>query len=827
MEALRGTPSGGICVLAAYQGYGRRTVLRQAIGDDAVVVRLPRRTLQPDEWYRRLAEACAVPVEDVTGLGSALSVLRRPWLVLLGLDPAVHGVVVDDLRALDPDEQGEHRLAITAEQDLRGLLGRQRLDGHLVELDQSALSMTDDEAAALLELRAPSMPDDVRRELLELSDGWAAALVMAADAHESGAVSDPPAWLRSHGAERLLGPWLEALAPVAHEMLLDTAILEQLNPELVEAVAAPGVGGLLWSLAVPRGFVRLATVGLDDRGPWFERHPLLTGTLRLASGARPGEQERHRRAADWFRVRGILGAELEHRLAAGDADTAADRFRSNEDEILGTGLAPVALRWYQALPAGREAAEHLLREAWALAMSGRIAESRAKVHRMRLALRSTQPVESPHPQMRDLEAEADVLDAWLAEQEGDVVRQAGYVVEARRRFGDAWSANSHQLAALLQARAAMFLGDLDGATELLVSLRDLPFATAQIGEGRRAEIEAELAWIRGHVLEARSWAARHDRWLQGEEPRVGPTARGPSVVGALCLAEAGDPGGALVRLRDSARLVEQAGNVTDRVVLVLARGRILGDQLRLAEALSAVAEARSLVEQNSPLGGLGAAVTSTEVRLRLAAGDVVRAERLIKRMGPGRDRQLAQARLALQKGTTRAGVLVREIDPVTPRERVTHGVLMAWAALESSPQRCEQHLVAAADVAGNHGMTTALVDVPQPLLEAARRAASHYVHDALIASVRVAERARESLGEKQGAAPADVPDVPLTRGDLQMLALLPTRATYGRIADELGISVNTVKTRLRRLYAKLGAEDRDDAVARARRLGVIGGRERS
>ncbi len=41
------------------------------------------------------------------------------------------------------------------------------------------------------------------------------------------------------------------------------------------------------------------------------------------------------------------------------------------------------------------------------------------------------------------------------------------------------------------------------------------------------------------------------------------------------------------------------------------------------------------------------------------------------------------------------------------------------------------------------------------------------------------------------------------------------------IADSLGISVNTVKTRLRRLYAKLRVANRDEAIARARERGLL------
>nr|MDJ0952337.1 LuxR C-terminal-related transcriptional regulator [Acidimicrobiia bacterium] len=53
---------------------------------------------------------------------------------------------------------------------------------------------------------------------------------------------------------------------------------------------------------------------------------------------------------------------------------------------------------------------------------------------------------------------------------------------------------------------------------------------------------------------------------------------------------------------------------------------------------------------------------------------------------------------------------------------------------------------------------------------------------------------------------------PLTDRELAVLRLLPTRMTNQRIADELFISINTVKTHLKAIYRKLDAENRNGAV---------------
>ena len=54
-----------------------------------------------------------------------------------------------------------------------------------------------------------------------------------------------------------------------------------------------------------------------------------------------------------------------------------------------------------------------------------------------------------------------------------------------------------------------------------------------------------------------------------------------------------------------------------------------------------------------------------------------------------------------------------------------------------------------------------------------------------------------------------------------MLRYLPTNLSAPEIASELCVSLNTVKTHMRNLYAKLGTHRRADAVLRGRNLGLL------
>jgi len=61
----------------------------------------------------------------------------------------------------------------------------------------------------------------------------------------------------------------------------------------------------------------------------------------------------------------------------------------------------------------------------------------------------------------------------------------------------------------------------------------------------------------------------------------------------------------------------------------------------------------------------------------------------------------------------------------------------------------------------------------------------------------------------------------LTQAERRVLRYLPTHLTAREIADELYVSLNTVRTHIRHIYAKLGANRRGDAVDAARAVGLL------
>jgi LuxR family maltose regulon positive regulatory protein len=91
-------------------------------------------------------------------------------------------------------------------------------------------------------------------------------------------------------------------------------------------------------------------------------------------------------------------------------------------------------------------------------------------------------------------------------------------------------------------------------------------------------------------------------------------------------------------------------------------------------------------------------------------------------------------------------------------------------------------------------------------------------HGALLADIVDLLRGGSApSSDRQGLPPAEE----LSPSELRVMRYLPTNLTRPEIARELYISINTVNTHIRNIYAKLGARDRSSAVQRARELRLL------
>jgi LuxR family maltose regulon positive regulatory protein len=349
IERLARRDSPSIVSVVAPAGYGKTTLLTQWAecdgrsfvwvsvdehdNDAKVLLTYVAAALDAVEPVgERLFEALASPVSSVPGsivprLGSAFSSMTSP--VVLVLDD-VHLLNDVECRAAisvlaDHVPAGSCLvLAGRAEPPLR--VARLRAEGRILQIGLADLSLTREQAAALLSAAGVRAGDDEVAELHRRTEGWPAALYLAALYLREGG-SLPCAAVAFGGDDRFVSEYVESefLSRISlgqRTFLTRAAVLERLSGPLCDAVLdLPGSAATLAELA--RSNVLL--VPLDRRGHWYRYHHLFRDMLRA-------ELERsepdvipvlRRRAADWCLRHGMREEALDYAMAAEDVQMAA------------------------------------------------------------------------------------------------------------------------------------------------------------------------------------------------------------------------------------------------------------------------------------------------------------------------------------------------------------------------------------------------------------------------------------------------------------------------------------------------------------------------
>jgi LuxR family maltose regulon positive regulatory protein len=258
-----------------------------------------------------------------------------------------------------------------------------------------------------------------------------------------------------------------------------------------------------------------------------------------------------------------------------------------------------------------------------------------------------------------------------------------------------------------------------------------------------------------------------------------------------------------------------------RGLLELARGRHVEAQIAFRTALQLGGH---LVMPHWLTSRLQAQLLLAMVR----AGETEQAERALDevnedvRGAPEMRVALAALRLAQNRPDTAVAVLGPLLDsrmPMAHRHWDIQALLVEATAREAlaDPTGVSMALERALDLAEPDGLVLAFFLFPAPeLLDRHRR--SDTAHASLTSEI---------LAMLSGTAPTsghgDVEPLiePLTDTEIRVLRYLPTNLRAPEIAAELFVSINTVRTHLRHLYAKLGVNGRTDAVERARQLGLL------
>ena len=829
----------------------------------------------PDRFWRNLAAALARAGITVPGPSGAEGPALLIASALAGQQPPAV-LVLDDLHLVRAPEltAGLGYLLRHAKPGLRVVVGtridqpfplhRYLLSGDLTEMRASQLAFTGPETRLLLERHVVADYKESLIPLVKRMEGWATGLRFAAIAL-SGDVGTRSVGLDD--VDQLINGYLISEAfdtqpRATQDLLLRTSIPERIAPDLARVLTDTDHGpGCLSELVRANLFIQ------PEDGGWYRYHPLFRDALRARLTDENPDllDELLRRTARWHRARGQLAAAVRYAASAGDGELAAQIL---VDELAVSRLLdpdrgqPLAAA-LAALPyPGTSALPYQCAAAAAIAIARQDYKSAAAwLGRADEALRRL-----PAGEQLTSRLTAEALRLSLARRDGDLRAFADAAAEQAALLASlpADAVSGRQELALralsCSGEAALWRGRFDEAIRLLAE------AAAMTGAGCAAERAGSVGLLalaealRGRLERAAESAAKAAAAKADDGDGDGSAEPTPNVPADLALAWVHLERNELGRVRSALKRAEaglrgrqdRAAAATASLVAAwqyLAEGRWdgavgllastregwsppawLDRRLRLAQARAeamvgntqAALDAVDAVDAVDAADGPGAAPeldTATARAYALAAaGDLEAARRELRHVlsvtaaDPARepdrgllDAILLDARIHYADGDRQAG-----------RASLARALRIARGEDVRLPFELEHSwlfpvLRSDAELARGYRALTQGAQMTQTAQAAQAALATQ-------ADLAAGSRALRMLSSAM-AEPAMVE--PLTEREQEVLRRVAQLLSTAEIAEELYISVNTVKTHLKSVHRKLAVTHRREAVRRARELNLL------
>ncbi|MCU1642783.1 MAG: hypothetical protein JWN03_3058 [Nocardia sp.] len=693
------------------------------------------------------------------------------------------------------------------------------LAGQLTRMPAGLLAMSHEQVAQVCRQHLPSLTVDEVRTVANLTRGWP-ALVRISAIHLAGHGRNRAAALTALArpsqavSDFLVRELIETLSPELRLFLTYTSIPDSFTEQLADELAGGGAAHRMYELD-RINFPLTHELRGDEL--WFSYHPMLRSYLRTEANRLGIETLRdlHVRTAAWLRHADQPLAALPH-LLAGPGETHLQRF------LIDAALELVL----EGRGCGLFAALHSLRPdladdpyIWLLcAMNALLYGDAAdalpilEVARMRQARRvSFVPA-----------SWIELLTVATAAGAAVMAGRAVCGIAMREPLQTTGNADIDCYATNQLAMAAFVRGDITRGAELLHSA----LAVAEHSGRARLAVQAvtRLATAAGLAGGITAMRERADRALAIAAEHAVPDnpdttlSLTMSALAAYLQGEWPDPAqvdaALTVHSRQDGSSVPAAGWHAHVV------GQLLTFERAADKSAAADALRHSMLElldkQAVPMMSSGLVPPVVWALLRVHEPHTARllVERARRTLGDTADIMIARAALthaANSPAATRALVrpLIDNSDTIHPTNAIFAWLLFAVSHPEQ-PLKAREGMENALRIAAREKLVRPFLDVPQAIRLLDSLAGQLGRHDVFADFVR-----------RHPKAPRSTEHPTLTTAEVTVLRLLPSGRTTQHIANDLGVSINTVKTHLRGIYTKLGANTRVDALERARRTGLI------
>ncbi|MBO0825640.1 MAG: LuxR family transcriptional regulator, partial [Actinobacteria bacterium] len=572
-------------------------------------------------------------------------------------------------------------------------------------------------------------------------------------------------------------------------------------------------------------------VSLDPERSWFRYHHLFVDLLRLELRRTLPDQvpALHRRAAEWLSEHGQVADAIRHTQAAGDWPDAARLLADHSFSLTLDGLTQTMQALVRAFPPGEDHPELALVRAAADLVQGRLDEAAAHV-----AVAETYAATAPPDRQHRLRVAIASLQLSLARRRGHLAR----VVEQVRFLASPVTGQSDEDIALdsdLRAVALMNLGAIEAWSLALPDAeRHLQEGAALARQIGRPYLEVGCLAQLGFASKIHPFAvtqrrcreavALAERYGWGTEPVIAPAL----VILAGLTTWMGEFDEGQRWVQRAARALQTDVGPDIGLMLHLASGMLHAGRGRHHEALKEFSAAERLQSQLEGWHALASQVTGWLVATQARLGMTGEASAALAALDDERAKSgeigNARAVLCLADGDP-GGALAALRDvldgtaPVVGYVTVVETHLLAGMAYrelgdQRAANQAAERALALAE-AERLVLPFAMTDCRELLAALPRHETAHA---ALLADILDVLRGGSPTGRGQ---PVPTQAEELSPGELKVLRFLPTNLSRPEIAAELSVSVNTVSTHIRSIYAKLQVSDRSSAVQRARELRLL------
>ncbi|MDM0103442.1 LuxR C-terminal-related transcriptional regulator [Variovorax sp. J22R24] len=788
---------------------------------------------------------------------------RELLLVLDDLHHLRHEAVHDALQWLLDYAPPNLHLVLVSRGAPHLSLDRLRSQSQTLELDLRDLRFTRAETEQFLKAQIGDVDARTIRTLHEWSDGWIAGLrIFALDWKKKqlepgrAAPGEPFARMPARDASALADYFehevLSLLSPEDLSILVRVAPCSRFCAPLCAALLdTPDAVGPSAALLGRLESDDLFAAPVEGRGPeaWVRLHPLLRDTL-LARFAALDEATRHAvhgRAFAWFRDRGMLEDAVRHAVQAGEPAQAAELVEQCAQSLLVRGERRELIALLQQLPA----------------------EQIARSFRMRLWMARTLL------HQRDLRACEEILDGLTRDLPASdtgarfLTATLRAALAVRRDDTDAALAILPQLLEAPPDADAISIGGRNNVLSWLYNQQ------GEYEKARSVQLDAPALTIDGMPLLATAAGSLHGRCLIGLsyalEGRMTQAERIYRAVAAeareggkgcvdsyyLAIGLLGDVLYEVNDVRQALELLEDKVDMLERIAIpdaVMRAFRLLaGAEWHAGHRAEAFAHVQRL-EDYAVRHGLDRVLAHSlgdKANLHLLLGEVTAAEAALARLevievrhaaatssATGEISEQAQRtriRLAASLGdfdgaAAQLAALVAQCE-ARGRQRTVAHLLVKSAVVDARrgrPEAARQKLLDALRRGHRLGLLRSLLDAdpmaPQLIGELARTeqldpVLAFYVERLQAVRTRSKPRPSEAATKTGAHGPASGELEEFSEREIEVLRLLAQAMPNKKIARALGLSPETVKWYLSRIYGKLRVSGRDEAVARVRDLG--------